>query len=124
MENVSLDPFQNLHKVHGEKLVNFEIIDFEDNNDNKNQLKQFILTFEDTDKIDIKDTFKIAINARNIKTERYIEELENPKHKSTELDGFIGKRLVDVSDLHLDTTFGPIDHLSLDFERWLLYSFL
>ncbi len=89
---------KDLIKSRGEKLVKFEkrfpIISKEDTNFQD----QIILTFEDTDQIDIENTYQVSIKASNMDLSA-CDNFNNP----VEIDTIIGKRLLDYGEIYFDT---------------------
>lgn len=99
----------DLLKSRGEKLVNFEI--FHDSTENEKS-KQIVLTFEDTDQIDIENTYKVKITANEMKF-TIMDAYNNPMG----IDRIIGKRLLDYGEVYFDTFMdsGPL-RATLTFE--------
>lgn len=92
------DFHRDLLKSRGEKLVRCERIFQNPSDDDLNVAGQVILTFEDTDQIDIENTYKVRITANNMEF-NICDCFNNPVEKET----IIGKRLLDYGEIHFDT---------------------
>ncbi len=89
---------KNLWKSRGEKLVKCEKIFLTSSIDVTGPSEQIILTFEDTDQIDIENTHKVYIIANNMEFS-VCDNFNNP----ISIDNIIGKRLLDYGEMHFDT---------------------
>jgi hypothetical protein len=92
------DFHRDLLKSRGEKLVKCERIFQNPSDEDLNVAGQVILTFEDTDQIDIENTYKVRITANNMEF-NICDCFNNPVEKET----IIGKRLLDYGEIHFDT---------------------
>jgi len=92
------DFHRDLLKSRGEKLVNCEEFFQNLSDDNLNIMGQVILTFEDTEQIDIENTYKVQITATNMDF-NICDCFNNPVDNDT----IIGKRLLDYGEIHFDT---------------------
>jgi len=92
------DFHRDLLKSRGEKLVKCEKIFQNPSDDDLDITGQVILTFEDTDQIDIENTYKVRITANNMDF-NICDCFNNPVEKET----IIGKRLLDYGEIHFDT---------------------
>jgi hypothetical protein len=92
------DFHRDLLKSRGEKLVKCERIFQNPSDEDLNVAGQVILTFEDTDQIDIENTYKVRITANNMEF-NICDCFNNPVENET----IIGKRLLDYGEIHFDT---------------------
>jgi hypothetical protein len=100
-ESIDDDFHKDLWKSRGEKLLKCEKIFYKSSVDETEPLKKIILTFEDTDQIDIENTYKVSIRANNMKF-GICDNFNNPM----EIENIIGKRLLDYVEMHFDTFDG------------------
>ncbi len=106
---------KDLWKSRGEKLVKCEKIFHKPAVDEKGPSEQIILTFEDTDQIDIENTYKVSITANNMEFV-VCDSFNNP----IDIEIIIGKRLLDYGEMHFDTfndNTGAILRTTLVFEE-------
>jgi hypothetical protein len=89
---------RDLWKSRGEKLVKCEKILNKSSIGETEHLEQVILTFEDTDQIDIENTYKVSIRANNMEF-GVCDSFNNPMG----IENIIGKRLLDYDEMHFDT---------------------
>jgi hypothetical protein len=92
------DFHRDLLKSRGEKLVKFEELVENPSDDQFYGLKQLFLTFEDTDQIDIENTYKVCISANNMEL-GVCDSFNNP----VDIGDIIGKRLLDYGEIFFDT---------------------
>lgn len=85
---------RDLLKSRGEKLVNCEI--FQDSSCDENS-KKVVLTFEDTDQIDIENTYKVMITANDMKF-----GIRDAYNNPMDIENIIGKRLLDYGEVYMD----------------------
>ncbi len=85
-------------EVPGRKTVKCEKIFHKSVFDETGSSDQVILTFEDTDQIDIENTYKVSITANNMEFD-VCDCFNNPM----EIEDIIGKRLLDYGEMHFDT---------------------
>jgi hypothetical protein len=97
-ESISDNFHKDLWKSRGEKLVKCEKIFHNTSTDGTGSYEQVILTFEDTDQIDIENTYKVSITANNMEF-GICDSFNNPLTIAT----IIGKRLLDYDEMHFDT---------------------
>ena len=95
---VDTDFHRDLLKSRGEKLVKFEEIIENPSDDQFYALNQIFLTFEDTDQIDIENTYQVSIKAFNMDF-AVCDNFNNPIN----IDAIIGKRLLDYGEIYFDT---------------------
>lgn len=89
---------KDLLKSRGEKLVKCEEMFQKTSEDETIIQEQIILTFEDTDQIDIENTYQVKISASNMDFS-VCDNFNNP----IEVDAIIGKRLLDYGEIYFDT---------------------
>ncbi len=89
---------RDLWKSRGEKLVKCEKIFHKPAVDENGPSEQIILTFEDTDQIDIENTYKVSITANSMEF-GVCDVYNNPMG----IENLIGKRLLDYGEMHFDT---------------------
>jgi hypothetical protein len=89
---------RDLWKSRGEKLVKCEKIFHKPSVDETGPSEQIILTFEDTDQIDIENTYKVSITANSMEF-GVCDSFNNPMG----IENIIGKRLLDYGEMHFDT---------------------
>lgn len=89
---------RDLLKSRGEKLVKCEKIIQKMSEYDENIQEQIILTFEDTDQIDIENTYQVSIKAFNMDF-AVCDNFNNP----IDIDAIIGKRLLDYGEIYFDT---------------------
>jgi len=89
---------RDLLKSRGEKLVNCKKIFHKPAIDDIGPTEQIILTFEDTDEIDIENTYKVRVIANNMQVS-ICDSFNNPTH----IEFIIGKRLLDYGEMFFDT---------------------
>jgi hypothetical protein len=89
---------RDLWKSRGEKLVKCEKIFHKPSVDETGPSEQFILTFEDTDQIDIENTYKVSITANSMEF-GVCDSFNNPMG----IENIIGKMLLDYGEMHFDT---------------------
>ncbi len=113
------DSFKKLDRVKGEKIVDFTKTPLELSCLEGEPLKNYILTFEDTESIDPNKTIQVSICASHLKL-----LLNNPgkASKNSSFNDLNGKRLLMYYSWHFDTTFRPIQVLDLMFEDDLMIS--
>lgn len=97
-EIISDNFHKDLWKSRGEKLVKCEKIFHKLSLDETGPSEQIILTFEDTDQIDIENTYKVSITAKNMEF-GICDSFNNPMS----IDTIIGRRLLDYDEMHFDT---------------------
>ena len=106
---------KNLWKSRGEKLVKCEKIYLDSPVDETGPSEQVILTFEDTDQIDIENTYKVSITANSMEF-GICDSFNNP----IAIESIIGKRLLDYGEMHFDTfndSTGAVLRATLVFEE-------
>ena len=114
-ESISNNFHKDLSKSRGEKLVKCEKIFHNSSTDETGSYEQVILTFEDTDQIDIENTYKVSITANNMEFS-ICDSFNNPMT----IDNIIGKRLLDYDEMHFDTfnnSTGTVLRATLVFEE-------
>lgn len=89
---------RDLLKSRGEKLVRFQRILPDLTEDNTNMVEQIVLSFEDTDQIDIENTYNVCITATNMSFSA-CDNFNNP----VDIEEIIGRRLLDYGEIYLDT---------------------
>jgi|GEM_PF-3120775 len=89
---------KDLLKSRGEKLVNCQRILPELTEGNTNIMEQIILSFEDTDQIDIENTYNVIIKATNMDFSA-CDNFNNP----VDIEEIIGRRLLDYGEIYYDT---------------------
>lgn len=89
---------RDLLKSRGEKLVRCQKILPELAENNPNIQEQIILSFEDTDQIDIENTYNVSIKASNMDF-RACDNFNNP----VDIEEIIGRRLLDYGEIYYDT---------------------
>ncbi len=92
---------RDLWKSRGEKLLKCEEIFNKSSVDETEPLKKIILTFEDTDQIDIENTYKVSITANSMKF-GICDSFNNPM----DIENIIGKRLLDYVEMYFDSFNG------------------
>jgi hypothetical protein len=114
LDEHQLGNIDDLIKVKGTKLVNFETEDLKN-------IKQFILTFKTLNQFDTGEIHKIFINAQSITFFKQDKELENVFTR-VNVDQIKNKRLLEYEDWHTETLTdtgnltGPQYNLTLSFE--------
>ena len=106
---------RDLWKSRGEKLVRCEKIFYKPSVDETGPSEQIILTFEDTDQIDIENTYKVSITANSMEF-GICDSFNNPM----DIETIIGKRLLDYGEMHFDTfneNTGAVLRVTLIFEE-------
>ena len=106
---------RDLWKSRGEKLVKCEKIFHKPAIDGTGPSEQVILTFEDTDQIDIENTYKVSIIANNMEF-GVCDSFNNPM----DIESIIGKRLLGYGEVHFDTfntDIGSVQKATLIFEE-------
>jgi hypothetical protein len=102
IEEIDYDISDNFHrdlqKSRGEKIVKCEKIFHKSSINKTGPSEQIILTFEDTDQIDIENTYKVSITANNMEFV-ICDSFNNPMS----IENIIGKRLLDYDEMHFDT---------------------
>jgi hypothetical protein len=102
IEEIDVSMSDNFHrdlwKSRGEKLVKCEKILQKSSIGETGHSEQVILTFEDTDQIDIENTYKVSIKANNMEF-GICDSFNNP----ISIENIIGKRLLDYDEMHFDT---------------------
>ena len=114
-EIISDNFHKDLWKSRGEKLVKCEKIFHKSSIDETGPSEQVILTFEDTDQIDIENTYKVSITANNMEF-GICDSFNNPMS----IDNIIGRRLLDYDEMHFDTfnnNTGAVQRITLVFEE-------
>ena len=89
---------KELWKSRGEKLVKCEKISQKSSADETEYYEQLILAFEDTDQIDIENTYKVSITAKSMEF-GVCDCFNNP----VDIEDIIGRRLLDYDEMHFDT---------------------
>ncbi len=97
-ESISDNFHKDLWKSRGEKLVKCEKIFHKSSFNETTPSEQVILTFEDSDQIDIENTYKVSITANNMEFS-ICDSYNNPMS----IENIIGKRLLDYGEMHFDT---------------------
>jgi len=109
------DTWMELEKARGEKLIDLtKKKDKKSGNDIK-PLEQIILKFEDTDKLNEEDTYKVSIKALSITIGEW-QGKDNNIFKKTKKGNLIGKRFLEYLAWNNDNEIGPILELTLAFE--------
>jgi hypothetical protein len=114
-DSISDNFHKNLWKSRGEKLVKCEKIFLNSLVDETGPSEQVILTFEDTDQIDIENTYKVSITANSMEF-GICDSFNNP----IAIESIIGKRLLDYGEMHFDTfnnSTGAVLRATLVFEE-------
>ncbi len=119
LDKIVTDDFDDFHgdiwKSRGEKLVNCEKIFHKPSVDESGSSEKVVLTFEDTDQIDIENTYKVSITANNMEFS-VCDSFNNPM----KIENLIGKRLLDYGEMHFDTfnaDTGDVLRVTLVFEE-------
>lgn len=86
---------RDLLKSRGEKLVNCEIFQVPRGNEDS---KKVVLTFEDTDQIDIENTYKVMITANDMKF-----SIRDAYNNPMDIENIVGKRLLDYGEMYIDS---------------------
>jgi hypothetical protein len=89
---------RDLLKSRGEKLVKCQRILPKLAEGKKNIFEQIILSFEDTDQIDIENTYNVIIKATNMDFSAW-DSFNNP----VDIKEIIGRRLLDYGEIYYDT---------------------
>lgn len=89
---------RDLLKSRGEKLVKCQKILPELTESDTNIIEQIILSFEDTDQIDIENTYNVSIKATNMDFSA-CDSFNNP----VDIEEIIGRRLLDYGEIYYDT---------------------
>lgn len=97
-ESISDNFHKDLWKSRGEKLVKCEKIFRKSSFNESTPSEQVILTFEDSDQIDIENTYQVSITANNMEFS-ICDSFNNPMS----IENIIGKRLLDYGEMHFDT---------------------
>jgi hypothetical protein len=97
-ERINDNFHKDLWKSRGEKLVKCEKIFHKSSVDETGPSEQIILTFEDTDQIDIENTYNVSITANSMEF-GVCDCFNNPMG----IENIIGKRLLDYGEMHFDT---------------------
>jgi hypothetical protein len=97
-ESISDNFHKDLWKSRGEKLVKCEKIFHKSSFNETTPSEQVVLTFEDSDQIDIENTYKVSITANNMEFS-ICDSFNNPMS----IENIIGKRLLDYGEMHFDT---------------------
>ena len=114
-EGINYNFNKDLWKSRGEKLIKCEKIFHKPAVDETGPSEQIILTFEDTDQIDIENTCKVSITANNMEF-GVCDSFNNP----IDIENIIGKRLLDYGEMHFDTfndNTGAVLRATLVFEE-------
>jgi len=96
-EMINNNLHKDLWKSRGEKLVKCEKIFHKSSDDETGPSEQVILTFEDTDQIDIENTYKVSITANSMEFS-VCDCFNNPM----DVEDIIGKRLLDYGEMNFD----------------------
>ncbi|MDD3985013.1 MAG: hypothetical protein PHY59_03780 [Methanobacterium sp.] len=115
IENIDNNFHRDLLKSRGEKLVNYEKISHKPAIDDIGPTEQIILTFEDTDEIDIENTYKVRVIANNMEV-----SICDSFNKPINIKSIIGKRLLDYGEIFFDdfnTSTGNMQRITLIFEE-------
>ena len=89
---------RDLLKSRGEKLVKCQRILPELGEGDTNIMEQIVLSFEDTDQIDIENTYNVCIRATNMDFSA-CDNFNNP----VDIEEIIGRRLLDYGEIYFDT---------------------
>jgi hypothetical protein len=89
---------RDLLKSRGEKLVRYQRILPKSAEDDTDIVEQIVLSFEDTDQIDIENTYSVCITANNMDFSA-CDNFNNP----VDIEEIIGKRLLDYGEIYFDT---------------------
>jgi len=114
-ESINYNFNKDLWKSRGEKLIKCEKIFHKPAVDETGHSEQIIMTFEDTDQIDIENTYKVSITANNMEF-GVCDSFNNP----IDIENIIGKRLLDYGEMHFDTfndNTGAVLRVTLVFEE-------
>ena len=114
-ESVNDNFHKDLNKSRGEKLVKCEKIFHKSSVDETGPSERIILSFEDTDQIDIENTYKVSITANSMEF-GVCDSFNNPMG----IENIIGKRLLDYGEMHFDTfngDSGAVLRVTLVFEE-------
>ncbi|UTB31707.1 MAG: hypothetical protein NKF70_09250 [Methanobacterium sp. ERen5] len=89
---------RDLLKSRGEKLVKCQRVLPKLDEDNTDIVEKIVLSFEDTDQIDIENTYNVCIKATNMDF-KACDNFNNP----VDIHEIIGRRLLDYGEIYFDT---------------------
>ena len=111
------DSWMELEKARGEKVIKCSKVKrrASKKNPNKTAHHELILTFEDTDNLDVEETYEIKITANNIIVGKH--NGTNTSFKEVDLKKLNGKRLLEYVAGQIENTTGTELKLTLAFEK-------
>lgn len=106
------DTWAELEQARGEKLIEAKKKRRKKSAKANNNLEEIILTFEDTDGLDIEETYSISIKAESVVSGK---NDKNGKFKSVAIGKLKENRLLEYIAMYIDDSSGSI--LTLAFEN-------
>lgn len=109
------DTWKELEQARGEKLIAGRKKRSKKSDKKDPQSQEITLTFEDTDNLDLEETYEISIKADSIVVGKH--DTKKGTVKSVGLAQLKGKRFLEYIAWHDDNAIGPQLQLSMAFEK-------
>jgi hypothetical protein len=107
------DSWMELEKARGEKAI--KCTKKKQKASKNNSLDELVLIFEDTDNLDIEETYGIKINGKNIIVGQH--DVKNTSFKEVNVKKLKGKRFLEYVAGQIEGISGPELKLTLAFEK-------
>jgi hypothetical protein len=104
-----------LEKARGEKVIKSQGKNKKSPKNSSNSLNELILIFEDTDNLDIEETYGIKINGSSIIVGKHNKN--NTSFKEVDVKKLKGKRFLEYVAGQIENPAGPELKLTLAFEK-------
>ncbi len=109
------DSWMELEKARGEKVIKCNKKKHKASKNNYNSLEELIIIFEDTDNLDIEDTYGIKISGKSIVVGQH--DKNNTSFKEVNFTKLKGKRFLEYVAGQIEDMTGPELKLTLAFEK-------
>ena len=109
------DTWKELEQARGEKLIAGRKKRSKSSGKNVSKSDEITLTFEDTDNLDLEETYQINIKADCIVVGKH--DTKKGTVKSVGLGQLKGKRFLEYIAWHDDNIVGPVLQLTMAFEK-------
>jgi hypothetical protein len=107
------DSWMELEKARGEKVI--KCTKKKQKASKNNSIEELIIVFEDTDNLDIEETFGIRINGKSIVVGKH--DKNNTSFKEINVKNLKGKRFLEYVAGQIEDISGPELKLTLAFEK-------
>jgi hypothetical protein len=109
------DSWMELEKARGEKVIKCSKKKIKASKNNSNSLEELIIIFEDTDNLDIEETYGIKIQGKKIVLGKHYDK--NTAFKEVNVKNIKGKRFLEYVAGQIENISEPELKLTLAFEK-------